>query len=81
MKKNLTDIQNKLEDEVRTAKALTEAMILIHAGACGFDQYEVMFETVQDFFGLIARLSEEHANALDILTDDLTDFNFDLKNQ
>lgn len=80
MKKNLEDIRNKLEDEVRTAKALTEAIILIHTGSYGFDQYEVMFETVQNFFGLMAKISEKHVNTLDILTDDITDFCNALKN-
>ena len=46
MKKNLSDIRNTLNDEVETAKALAEAMILIHAGSRSFDTYEVMFETV-----------------------------------
>lgn len=79
MKKNLKDIMNTLEDEVQTAKALAEAMILIHAGSRGFDTYEVMFETVQDFFGLMAEISENHVRSLDILTDDLMDIHNDLK--
>ena len=33
MKNNLDDIRNKLENEAETAKALTEVMMLIHAGA------------------------------------------------
>lgn len=81
MKKNLEDIRNKLEDEVHTAKALTEAIVLIHTGSCSFDLHEVMFETVQDFFGLIAEISEKHVNTLEILTDDITDFCNDLKLQ
>lgn len=79
MKKNLEDIRNKLEDEVQTAKALTEAIILIHTGSYSFDQYEVMFETVQNFFGLMAKISEKHVNTLDILTDDITDICNELK--
>ncbi|MDE7279457.1 MAG: hypothetical protein K2N26_07010 [Oscillospiraceae bacterium] len=79
MKKNLEDIRDKLENEVETAKALAEAMILIHAGSYSFDQYEVMFENVQHFFGLMVEISENHVRSLDILTDDLTDFHNDLK--
>lgn len=79
MKKSLEDIRNELENEVETAKALTEVMILIHTGAYSFDNYEVMFETVQNFFGLMAKISEKHVNKLDILTDNLTDFNNELK--
>lgn len=79
MKKNLEDIINKLENETENAKALAEVMMLIHAGAYSFDQYEVMFENVQHFFGLMAEISEKHVRSLDILTDDLTDFRSDLK--
>lgn len=79
MKKNLDEIRDELENEVETAKALTEVMILIHTGAYGFDQYEVTFETVQNFFGLMARVSEKHVHNLDILTDNLTDFHNELK--
>lgn len=79
MKKSLEDIRDKLENEVETAKALTEVMILIHAGSYSLDQYEVMFETVHNFFGLMAKISEEHVRNLDILTDDLMDFHNDLK--
>ena len=79
MKKNLEDIREELENEVETAKALTEVMILIHTGAYSFDQYEVTFETVQNLFGLMAKISEKHVNKLDILTDDLADFYNDLK--
>lgn len=79
MKKTLEDIRDELENEVETAKALTEVMILIHTGAYSFDNYEVTFETVQNFFCLMAKISEKHVNKLDILTDNLTDFNNDLK--
>lgn len=79
MKNNLDDIRNKLENEAETAKSLTEVMMLIHAGAYSLDQYEVMFENVQHFFGLMAEVSENHARSLDIMIDDLTDLNNDLK--
>ena len=79
MKKTLEDVRNKLEDEVQTAKALTEALIIIHTGSYSIDQYEVMFETVQNFFGLMAKISEKHAGKLDILIDDITDICNDLK--
>ena len=79
MKKNLEDIREELENEVETAKALNEVMILIHTGAYSFDNYEVKFETVQNLFGLMAKISEKHVNKLDILTDDLADFHNDLK--
>lgn len=81
MKKNLSDIRDTLENEVETAKALTEVMILIHTGAYSFDQYEVTFETVQNFFGLMAEISKKHVNNLDIMIDDLTDINSELKNK
>ncbi len=79
MKNSLEDIRDELENEVETAKALTEVMILVHTGAYGFDQYEVTFESVQNLFGLMAKISEKHVNSLDILTDELTDFQNDLK--
>lgn len=79
MKQNLEDIRDKLENEVETAKALAEVMMLIHAGAYSLDQYEVMFESVQHFFGLMVEITENHVRSLDILTDDLTDLNNDLK--
>ena len=79
MKKTLEDIRDELENEVETAKALTEVMILIHTGAYSFDQYEVMFETVQNLFCLMAKISEKHVRNLDILTDELTDFHNELK--
>lgn len=78
MKKNLEDIRDKLENEVETAKALTEVMILIHTGAYSFEQYEVTFETVQNLFCLMAKISEKHVHNLDILTDELVDFQNDL---
>lgn len=81
MKKNLEDIRDKLENEVETAKALAEVMVLIHTGAYSFDRYEVTFENFQNFFGLMAEISEKHVNNLDILTDDLMDFSNDLKNK
>ena len=81
MKKTLEDIRDELENEVETAKALTEVMILIHTGAYSFDSYEVTFETVQNFFGLVAKISEKHVNKLDILTDDLTDFSNEIKSK
>ena len=74
MKKNLENIRDELLKEIETARALTEAMILIHTGAYSFEQYQVTFETVQNFFCLLARISEKHVNNLDILTDDLADF-------
>ena len=80
MKKNLEDIRDKLTNEVETAKALAEVMVLIRTGSYSFDQYEVTFETVQNFFGLMAEISERHVNSLDILTDDLMDLSNDLKN-
>ena len=79
MKKTLEDIRDELENEVETAKALTEVMILIHTGAYSFDQYEVTFETVQSLFCLMAKISEKHVNKLDILTDDLADFSNEIK--
>ena len=79
MKKNLEDIREELENEVETAKALNEVMILIHTGAYSFDNYEVKFETVQNLFGLMAKISKKHVNKLDILTDDLADFQKDIK--
>lgn len=79
MKKSLEDIRDELENEVETAKALTEVMILIHTDAYSFDNYEVTFETVQNLFCLMAKISEKHVNSLDILTDNLTDFNNELK--
>lgn len=79
MKKTLEDIRDELENEAETAKALTEVMILIHTGAYGFDQYEVKFETVQNLFCLMAKISEKHVRNLDILTDDIADFQNDLK--
>ncbi len=79
MKKPLENIRNERENEVETAKALTEVMILIHTGAYSFDNYEVTFETVQNFFCLMAKISEKDVNKLDILTDNLTDFNNDFK--
>ena len=79
MKKSLEDIRDELENEVETAKALTEVMILIHTGAYSFEQYEVTFETVQSLFCLMAKISEKHVRNLDILTDDLADFSNEIK--
>lgn len=79
MKKTLEDIRDELVNEVETAKALNEVMILIHTGAYSFDNYEITFETVQNFFGLMAKISEKHVNKLDIMTDDLADFSNEIK--
>lgn len=81
MKKNLEDIVNALESEIETAKALSQVMILIHAGSYSIDTYEIKFAEIQNFFGLMSKISEKHANNLDILTDELIDFSNDLKNK
>ncbi|MCM1024011.1 MAG: hypothetical protein NC395_08150 [Prevotella sp.] len=79
MKKNLEEIRDELITETETAKAISEVMILLRTGVYGFEQHGVGFETVQNAFGLMAEVSETHANKLDILTDDLTDLQNDLK--
>ncbi len=79
MKKDLGEIRDDLVNEVDTAKAITEFLILIQTGAYSFEKYGITFETVQSAFCLMAKAAEDHARKLDLLTDDFADFQNDLK--
>ncbi|MDE6745525.1 MAG: hypothetical protein K2J72_02675 [Oscillospiraceae bacterium] len=79
MKKNLDDIRENLEIEIDTAKALSEIMVLLHAGSHSFDQNEITFNAVKNVFELISEIADNHVRNLDTVANELVDFHNDLK--
>jgi len=79
MKNNLEDIRDKLENELDTAKGLSEIMMLIHAGICGYEKNGITFKTVNNAFCLIAGICDSHVQSLDDLANELIDFQNELK--
>ncbi len=79
MKNNLEDIRNKLENELDTAKGLSEIMLLISAGISGYERNGITFKTVSNAFCLIAGICDSHVQSLDSLANELIDFQNDIK--
>lgn len=81
MKQNLEEIRQNLEDEIDTARALSEFMTLIHAGAYSFEKNEITFKNVKNAFSLFSQISSEHVHNLDMIADRLIDFYNDMKSE
>ncbi len=79
MKNNLEAIRDKLENELDTAKGLSEIMLLIHTGICGYERNGITFKTVNNAFCLIAGICDSHVQSLDSLANELIDFQNDIK--
>lgn len=79
MKKNFEDIRDELENEIDTAQGLSEIMLLIHTGTYGFEKNGITFQSVSRAFSLIAKLFDEHVRNLDMLANELVNFQNELE--
>lgn len=79
MKNNLETIGERLDNEIETAKGLSEIMLLIRIGTGGYERNGITFERVNNAFDLIQKIFHYHVRNLDSLANELVDFQNSLK--